>query len=226
MMKRKIRVSVDPGPSSSFLVGEEDRARFKHQCLLQDYQELLKETEGKKERLNKALQRKLKLLAEVKFLSKKYQSFSNIPGVSAKPGRVKRQSCKEVNQPYHPVIGTKPPLKERNLKSKEVSVQSFPKLTDLNRFKVPLKERNRKTNEASVQTAPKLLDLNQVSLPNGEEMELDVKWEPLKIDKLKRTFIEGGDAMVDDIKFSVCREIGSSQSGWGTGKFHGKISSL
>lgn len=222
-MKKKIRVSMDPAPSTSFMFGEEARVRFKHQCLLQDYQELLKEIEGKKERLNKALQRKLKLLAEVKFLRKKYQSLSNIS--RAKPCRVKKQSCKEITQPFHPVIETKPPLKERNHKSKEVSVQSSPKLADLNQFKVPLKARNRKAKEVSIQCAPKLFDLNQVSLPNGEEMELEVKWEPLKIEKLKRSLIEG-DAMVNDIKFSVCRDVGSNQSGLGTRKFHGKISSL
>lgn len=221
MLKKKIRVSVDPGPSPSFLVGEEARARFKYQCLLQDYQELFKETEGKKERLDKALQRKLKLLAEVKFLTRKFQSLSKIPPVSANPCRMKKQSFKRASHPSLPVIETKPPLKERNLKPKQASVRS----SDLNHLKVPLKERNRKAKEPAAQSAPKLLDLNQVSLPNGEEMELEVKWEPLKIGKLKRSLIEG-DEMVDNIKFSACRDIGSSQSRWGTGKFHGKISSL
>ncbi|PKA65481.1 hypothetical protein AXF42_Ash005815 [Apostasia shenzhenica] len=66
MMKKRMRVPMDSAPLTSFLVGEEARARFKHQCLLQDYHELLKETEQKQEKLQKATQRKLKLLAEVK----------------------------------------------------------------------------------------------------------------------------------------------------------------
>ncbi|XP_020578519.1 uncharacterized protein LOC110023440 [Phalaenopsis equestris] len=221
MLKKKTRVSFDPSPSTSFLSGEEIRARFKHRCLLQDYHELLKETEGKRDRLNKALQKKLKLLAEVKFLTRKYQSFTNIPRVLVKPCRAGKQTCKEVTHPSYPVIETRPNLKERNLKSKQVSAQNSSKLADFNPFKVPLKERNHNTKEASVRNVPKLIDLNQ----KGEEMEAEVKREPLKIEKLKRSLV-AGDEMADDIKFAVCRDMGGSNSGWGTAKFHGKISSL
>ncbi|ONK71375.1 uncharacterized protein A4U43_C04F7900 [Asparagus officinalis] len=46
---------------------EEARARFKHQALLHDYDELLMETEAKKRKLQKTIAKRLKLTAEVKY---------------------------------------------------------------------------------------------------------------------------------------------------------------
>lgn len=103
-------------------------ARFKHQYLLQDYQELLKETKDKKERLQKEMQKKLKLLAEVKFLRKKYQSLT----------KTKRQSHR-ILSPSKKVIRTPPvlPSKERNFKSIEPSIPTPRKLIDLNQVSLP-----------------------------------------------------------------------------------------
>ncbi|KAK8918552.1 hypothetical protein KSP39_PZI020966 [Platanthera zijinensis] len=181
MTKKKIRFSVDPDPSSSSLAGEEAMARFKHQYLFQDYQELLKETKDKKERLQKEMQKKLKLLAEVKFtmncffcrfLRKKYQSLT----------KSKKQSHR-ILSPSKQVIRTPPNL-------------------------LPLKERNFKSSEASVPTPRKLIDLNQVSLPNDEETDpFGAEWEDMKMEKLRRF---EASSMADDLKLSVCREIGSS----------------
>lgn len=180
-MKKKMRFSMD----------QEAMARLKHRYLLEDYQELLKETEEKRERLQKAMQKKLKLLDEVKFLTKKYQSLANTS--KSFPCKAKKQSYKTLS-PSNQV--TQPPC-------------------TVNKAEIPLKERNCKSKEPSVQTARKLIDLNQVSLPNDEEIDaLEVEWENLKMMKLRRCLIEG-DVMADDLKLSVCRDIGSvsNQSG-------------
>ncbi|PWZ29726.1 hypothetical protein Zm00014a_005317 [Zea mays] len=68
-----------PGPVRG--AGDEaaHRASLRHRSLLQDYQELIKETQAKKERLYMERLRKKKLLAEVKFLRKRYQSMAENP---------------------------------------------------------------------------------------------------------------------------------------------------
>ncbi|PKA49217.1 hypothetical protein AXF42_Ash010902 [Apostasia shenzhenica] len=184
MAKKKVRVSADSAPSCSFPLGEEARARFKHQSLLQDYQELIKETEEKKEKFQMAMERKLKLLAEVKFLRKKYESLSNT-AARALPPRVKKRSLKilspsvRVTQPRCPPIKTDTPLKQRN-KNKEVSGPN----------------------------SRALLDLNQ----NVEEIKaFEVEWEPLKIDNLAR-FSTEQDAVANDLRLSICRDVGSGSN--------------
>lgn len=71
-MKKMKGVSLD---SSVYGVVEQEevRMRFKHQSLLQDFAELEKETELMKKRLQKANRKKLTLLAEVKFLRRRYE---------------------------------------------------------------------------------------------------------------------------------------------------------
>ncbi|KAG0479469.1 hypothetical protein HPP92_010327 [Vanilla planifolia] len=101
------------------------------------------ETEEKNKRFREAVQKKLKLLAEVKFLRKKYGSLSNASWPS--PCNMKKQAHK-VPLPPKPVDGPRIPF---------YSMQDS------------LEERNHKSKEVSVRRAPKLLDLNQ----NGEEME-------------------------------------------------------
>ncbi|KAG8087036.1 hypothetical protein GUJ93_ZPchr0010g10947 [Zizania palustris] len=59
--------------------GEADRATAKYKNLLQDYEELLKETEAKKKRLHAEKLKKQRLLAEVKFLRRRFKSVSENP---------------------------------------------------------------------------------------------------------------------------------------------------
>ena len=42
VMKKGRKVAVEASPSACFLLGEEARAWFRHESLLQDYEELLK----------------------------------------------------------------------------------------------------------------------------------------------------------------------------------------
>lgn len=181
-MKKKIRVSMEPLSSSTpfFPGGEEARARFKYHCLLQDYQELLKETEEKRERLEKILQKKLKLLAEVKFLRQKYQQFSTTKTVQFK---LKKQSHRipstsaSITQPKNPLFQTELPLKSRNHKVKQVPAS----------------------------TSATMLDLNKSS----EEMEgFETERKPETVDWFNRFSSGGVDGLANDSMLSICRDSG------------------
>ncbi|XP_010912170.1 uncharacterized protein [Elaeis guineensis] len=186
VMKKGKRVAMESSPSStSFLVGEQARAWFRHQSLLQDYEELLKETEAKRKQLQKAHQRKLKLVAEVKFLRKRYRCLLKNP-LQKTTYRLKKRSPKIPAQVvYH---GRAP-----NLVTQE---------------EVHHKDRSNIVRDAAVPSTSAVLDLNQVSSLNGEEMEeFQVEWEPLKADKLNKCSTEG-DLVANDLKLSICRDVG------------------
>uniref|UniRef100_A0ACD5Y1T4 Uncharacterized protein n=1 Tax=Avena sativa TaxID=4498 RepID=A0ACD5Y1T4_AVESA len=73
--KTKRPPSAPPPPAERDAGGGRGRDRF--ESLWQDYHDLLQETEAKKRRLERINRRKLGLLAEVKFLRKKFSSFVN-----------------------------------------------------------------------------------------------------------------------------------------------------
>ncbi|KAM0943416.1 hypothetical protein DsansV1_C13g0121951 [Dioscorea sansibarensis] len=75
---RKVGMEVlPPFAASASHGGMEARARNnKYHGLLLDYEDLLKEIEAKKNRLQKAQEKKLRLSAEVKFLRRKYKRLS------------------------------------------------------------------------------------------------------------------------------------------------------
>ncbi|XP_020673551.1 uncharacterized protein LOC110093105 [Dendrobium catenatum] len=186
MMKKKIRVSKDPSSSSTpyFPDGDEARARFKYNSLFQDFQELLQETKEKRDRLEKIVQKKLQLLAEVKFLKRKFQQFSTTQTVQFK---LKKQihrlpspsGC--VAQPKNPVFQTE----------------------------LPLKRRSQKPKQSPAPTSTAMLDLNQVFLPISEEMEgFEVEPKPLNVDWFKRFSREGGNELFNDSMLSICQDSG------------------
>ncbi|KAJ3704754.1 hypothetical protein LUZ61_008459 [Rhynchospora tenuis] len=69
----------------------DDKARFKYDSLLQDYHDLLKETEAKKRKLQKVNQKKLRLFDEVRFLRKRYKSLMKNPSQQNQCLLLKRQ---------------------------------------------------------------------------------------------------------------------------------------
>ncbi|KAM7477135.1 hypothetical protein LguiB_024378 [Lonicera macranthoides] len=71
MMSKKMK-GVDLG-SSPYGAYVDAKARFKHQTLMQEYQELHKETEATKGKLEIVKHKKLTLLAEVRFLRRRYK---------------------------------------------------------------------------------------------------------------------------------------------------------
>lgn len=132
MMKKARMMAMDSSPSSSSLpIGDDARARYKHQALLQDYHELLRETEAKKRKLQKTNDKKLKLKAEVKFLKRKYKSFVSNPSQEI-PYRLKKlplphkMSSTSVGfvQPHNPTTMNNP---------KEAETPSASALFDLNK---------------------------------------------------------------------------------------------
>ncbi|XP_010929166.1 uncharacterized protein [Elaeis guineensis] len=178
---RRVRpMESSPSSSSYMTAGEEARARFKYQGLLQDYEELIKETEAKNKKFQQTKQKKLKLLAEVKFLRSKYKTLLETPSQAA-PCRLKKQTRKMqasvgISQPPNAVV----------------------------RSEVPTKHRNQRIMEGAAPSTSAVIDLNQISLPNGEEMEeFHVRLEPLKMEKLKWCSIDG-DGGENDLKLSIC----------------------
>ncbi|KAI4380516.1 hypothetical protein MLD38_006695 [Melastoma candidum] len=73
-MKKAKGKGIDAVPDS-FPVPEDPRIRFRHQGLLQDYRDLLKETDATRKKIEILKQRKLTLLTEVQFLRRRYQNF-------------------------------------------------------------------------------------------------------------------------------------------------------
>ncbi|ONK55225.1 uncharacterized protein A4U43_UnF6160 [Asparagus officinalis] len=174
MMKKGSRVLM--------MDSEEARARFKHQALSQDYDELLVETEAKKRKLQKTIAKRLKLTAEVKFLRGKYKAFVKNPSQET-PCRVKKSSRKKQS----PSVQLSQPPKSIN---SELPLQ------------VPLQDRSQRAKEVGTPSSSALFDLNKVSLPNAEEMEgIQAEWEPHKVDKLKSTH---------DLNLSIFKDVGSS----------------
>lgn len=70
MKKMKGVLAMEP---SSYAGYEDPRTRFKHQSLMQDYEELQKDAEAMKKKLQMMKQKKSTLLAEVRFLSRRYK---------------------------------------------------------------------------------------------------------------------------------------------------------
>ncbi|XP_008795205.1 uncharacterized protein LOC103711015 isoform X2 [Phoenix dactylifera] len=186
VMKKGRRVAVESSPSSRFSLGEEARARYRHQSLLQDYEELLKETEAKEKQLQKVNQKKLKLLAEVKFLQKRYKCLLKNP-LQKTTYRLKKGSCK--------------------IPSSVLCHSEAPSPVTQN--ELHKKDRSYIAREAMVPSTSAVLDLNQVSLPNGEEMEeFQVEWETMKVDKLNKCSTDG-DPAANDLKLLICRDVGN-----------------
>ncbi|KAK9274681.1 hypothetical protein L1049_021932 [Liquidambar formosana] len=84
MKKMKGFVAVE---SSPYPVYEDAKTRLKHQSLMQDYQELQKETEAMRNRLQRFKQKKLTLLAEVGFLRHRYKYLVKNQSLKPPPAR-------------------------------------------------------------------------------------------------------------------------------------------
>ncbi|XP_016484286.1 uncharacterized protein LOC107804863 isoform X2 [Nicotiana tabacum] len=84
MSKKMKRVSLE---SSSYGVFEDTKARLKHQTLFQDYQELHKETDGMRHKLEDSKLRKLRLLAEIRFLRQRRVYLLQLKSLSRPQGQ-------------------------------------------------------------------------------------------------------------------------------------------
>ncbi|XP_042389016.1 uncharacterized protein LOC121980841 [Zingiber officinale] len=160
---------------------EEAKAKFRHQSLLQDYGDLVKETEAKRMKLQLAKQKKLKLLSEVKFLQKRYKSLMQNPS-GANQFRLKKkpQSQPFICQPSNANAFSQLPAKEQRVKLRD--------------FAAP---------------TTSVIDLNQVLSPIGEDTDeypLSFDSEPAKADKPRKSLAESNTA-ANDLNLSICRDV-------------------
>ncbi|XP_059635715.1 uncharacterized protein LOC132277890 [Cornus florida] len=138
MVSKKMKgVALDP---SAYGVREDAKTRFKHQTLMQDYQELVKEAEAVRNKLETSKQRKLTLLAEVRFLRRRYKYLLEFKSPKPPKGRELRKNTK----------------KERINNRKEATLQKLAPTLDLNE-----KERTFSGKEAAFWNSTPILDLKQ-----------------------------------------------------------------
>ncbi|KAJ7979596.1 Ribosomal RNA small subunit methyltransferase G [Quillaja saponaria] len=146
-MKMKGVVSVE---SPSYAVYEDPRTRFRHMSLLQDYEELEKETEAMKSKLQNLKLRKSTLSAEVRFLRRRYKYLKE--NQYPKP-----QLKQDIAKP--PKFETRAPTitKGRNYNRKGSILRPSVIVSGLNNPK----ERNYNRVDRKVQKLAPVLDLNQ-----------------------------------------------------------------
>ncbi|EXB24579.1 hypothetical protein L484_004168 [Morus notabilis] len=158
MKKMKKVVSLEASP---YAVYEDARTRLKHQSLMQDYEELDKETDAMKNRLKVMEQKKLTLLAEVRFLKRRYKYLTEKQPMNQ---QMKRGHSQEKSQNYE---NRSTSIAKKKTQSKKESAFRYPAIPlDLNQ-----KERTYNGMEAPLQKPPPFLDLNQkVRTLNGKEV--------------------------------------------------------
>ncbi|XP_074573097.1 uncharacterized protein LOC141829507 [Curcuma longa] len=161
-------------------LSEEAKAKFRHQSLLQDYGDLVKETEAKRMKLQTANQKKLKLLAEVKFLQKRYKSLMQNPSGTIQLKLKKKPQSQSICQPSNANAFSQLPAKEQRVKLRDFAGPST-----------------------------SVIDLNRVLSPVGEDTDeypLSFNTEPAKADKLRKSLAESNTA-ANDLNLSICREV-------------------
>ncbi|XP_011083948.1 uncharacterized protein LOC105166332 [Sesamum indicum] len=131
MSKKSKGAVLDSTPPYGVGVYEDAKARLKHQTLVQDYEELQKETDVMKSKLEAAKQRKLILAAEVRFLRRRYkhlvktkntnssqeQNLANAPSSLKKAKEMKEQlfTRKESSQHRLPLLPEPYPKKKHHI---------------------------------------------------------------------------------------------------------------
>ncbi|XP_061347489.1 uncharacterized protein LOC133292995 [Gastrolobium bilobum] len=239
MKKMKGVVSME----TSFDVYQDQRTRLRHQSLLQDFEDLHKETEAMRMKLQGTKQKKLILSAEVRFLRQRYKYLLKHPSPKPqpkqeflKPRKLKIQAPiiskgrnynrKESTLRPHTTSHLKP--KERISNGVEVTLQKTGHVFDLNQNarsfskrdasslgSTPVLDLNHKDRihngkEATKKSIVPFFDLNQIS---REEEELQGNGEPLRIEESKRsTQRVVSDEQHNDIKLSVCRNVGDGSN--------------
>eukprot|EP00257_Ricinus_communis_P010021 XP_002529404.2 uncharacterized protein LOC8264841 [Ricinus communis] len=136
-------------PSIYATLYEDPRARLKHQTLMQDFEELYKETEDQKKKLQMMKHKKLTLLAEVRFLRQrfKYLMLDQSHTPAPEPKYVQKQKL---------VNGIRNVRKEKHYSGNDAALQRPAARCDLNRKGKIYSER-----EPTLQSAPLNFDINQ-----------------------------------------------------------------
>ncbi|XP_062159594.1 uncharacterized protein LOC133866945 [Alnus glutinosa] len=241
MKKMKGVVAME---SSPYALYKDPRNGFKHQSLLQDFEELQKETEAMKKKLQMMKHKKITLSGEVSFLKKRYkylmanrssnpqpkQDFVHpkkfdIRNTSAAKGKSysKKEAAlrppvpvSDLNRKERIYNGTETALrkpapvfdlnqKARTFNGKEAALQTSAPISDLTQ-----KERIYSGKDATKRNTTPVFDLNQIS---REEEELQADCELSKTEEPKKSLLRGGsDEQHNDMKLSICRNIGNGPS--------------
>ncbi|KAK7388384.1 hypothetical protein VNO78_23200 [Psophocarpus tetragonolobus] len=218
----------------------DQRTRLRHQSLLQDYEDLHKETEATRRKLQATKQKKLVLENEVRFLRQRYKYLLRHPIPKRQPKQevVKAQKAsiipkgknynrKESTLRAHSTSHLNPNGRISNVA--EVPLQKTGHLFDLNQnarssskkdasihssappaLDLNHKERIYSGKEATKKSVTPFFDLNQIS---REEEELQGNIEPMRIEEPKRSTLRvGSDEQHNDIKLSACRSVGDGSN--------------
>ncbi|KAJ8750690.1 hypothetical protein K2173_015871 [Erythroxylum novogranatense] len=238
-MKGIAAVAMESSPSAYVPLYDDARTRFKHQSLLQDFEELYKETEAKKLKLQMMRNRKLTLLDEVRFLHRRYKYLTENQAWSPPLKRNSGKSQKLVN-------GSRSARKEKNFSRKDAaSRHQIPHvnsnqteefhhepapLTGMKQkqkthiqkdsslrssFAIPdLNQRERiySGKEADVRSNAPIFDLNEISM---EEEDMQANSGVVRVDEPKLISMRSGNDDHNDIKLAACRNLsnGSGQAG-------------
>ncbi|GMI89294.1 INO80-BINDING PROTEIN 2B [Hibiscus trionum] len=146
---KKMKGVVAAMEYSPYGVYEDQRARFRHQSLMQDFEDLHKETEAMRKRLQMMKERKLTLLAEVRFLKRRHKFLMQNRSLNTVPGR-------NFVQPQNAVVRSKSNVKEKKSTGKEHSLRRLATGFDLNR-----KGKTYNEKETTYIHHSQMFDLNQ-----------------------------------------------------------------
>ncbi|XP_004507749.1 uncharacterized protein [Cicer arietinum] len=231
MKKMKGVVSMKPPPD----VYMDQRTRLRHQSLLQDYEDLHKETEAMRMKLQAVKEKKMMLSAEVRFLRRRYKYLLKHPQPEhdvlkpQKPKISKGRNYSRKESTLRPNTASKLNPKERIFTGVEDTLQKTSHVFDLNQNSRSLskkdasfhsssapaldlnhKDRIHSGKEATKKSVTPFFDLNQIS---REEEELEGNNQSMWIEEQKKsTQRVVNEEQHNDIKLSVCRNIGEGSS--------------
>ncbi|XP_048445666.1 uncharacterized protein LOC103949057 [Pyrus x bretschneideri] len=196
---------------------EDQRNRFKHQSLMQDYEELQKDADATKKKLQIMKQKKSMLVAEVRFLRRRYKYLIGNPSMNPRPKQ-------DVVQTH-------------NLESQRVTYlkgKSSSKKESASRYPLPALDLNKKEKvkhgmEDIVQKPPPKFGLNlnaralggkeatlRTPTPNltrEDEEEFQANYEPMRIKEPNKSLRRvGNDEQHNDMKLLACRTIGNGSN--------------
>ncbi|KAK8654878.1 hypothetical protein V6N13_107474 [Hibiscus sabdariffa] len=146
---KKMKGVVAAMEYSPYGVYEDQRMRFRHQSLMQDFEDLHKETEAVRKRLQMAKERKLTLLAEVRFLRRRHAFLMQNRSSNTVSGR-------NFEQPQNAVVRSESNVKVKKSTGKEHGLRRLATGFDLNR-----KGKTCNEKETAFVHPSQMFDLNQ-----------------------------------------------------------------
>ncbi|MBA0753824.1 hypothetical protein Gogos_019906 [Gossypium gossypioides] len=177
-MKKMKGVAASMG-YSPYPMYEDQRTRFKHQSLMQDFEDLHKETEAMRMKLQMMKEQKLTLLAEVRFLKRRHKFLMQNRSSNTLAGR-------NFVQPQSTVVKrSKSNVKEKKSTGKEHSLRHLAMGFDLNQKGKTYSEKETTFTHHSL-----IFDLNQKQHKNinGEEVILRSSSPILDLNQRERLY--------------------------------------